>query len=817
MKKSFLKKLAFVMAFATVSTSLAPAAGVLAASTPSLNAKSKTLLLNDEDRTEYDFNVANKVKGSTYKWTTSNKKVATVDAKTGLVEAQTIGTVKITCKITLPTKKTKTLTATVTVKENIDTLTIDNPAKEAIAVGDSYNFNYDYTTVTGGKTTDKVKFEVTKGADKASIKSNGVFTATEAGEYEVVALAFQSEAKYKEYLAGKTDVVTAKSAPVTVKVVNKITEAKAVKSNTLSVKFASAVTEVKASDVVVTDVKTSVKQYVKAVTVSADKKSIEIELYNALTSGNTYALVANVDKTEMKAEINFVKGAVAKIEASSQVVKAYNASTNPYGSKIAYKVFDANGLDITADTAVSYESSIAFDADGRINLANGVIAYVYIVYTDYTTGTQVRSNQIVVTGSDAVANAMNIYTIVDSASDINWNSTNSTVPMYSSKTMFVQITDQYGVKKNAVNGTDVKFVSLDPSILVIDEVTGLITPIATGTGYVKIVSGELNKVVPVTVQAASYAASISAPGSAQGSMTGAAAGLNNPGFEVAIKDQYGNNIGPNNVTFTLSSGSTNVLAEFATANAEVTYNRGTWSTWYSFTPVNPGTVYLKVSCGSLPVKYVAITVTANDTVQTGHTLSGVKELNIDKHYVPTASGDATTTVEVYTKNKNNERIAAVTGSDVSIKIVKPNGWETKTVTGGSFDLDVTDAFINHTTGTYTVTAFKNGVALATTTFKVVDTATAPSVTLASNTIYDGTASVANITALLNVPAGYTVSDIKYVSSNTAELSSKAFGTPAADTFGKATLYSIEVRITQTATGRVYTVAIPTATGITVTY
>jgi hypothetical protein len=797
MKKSFLKKLAFVMAFATVSTSLAPAAGVLAASTPSLSAKSKTLLLNDEDRTEYDFNIKNKVKGSTYKWTTSDKKVATVNAKTGLVEAQKTGTVKITCKITLPTKKTKTLTATVTVKENIDTLTIDNPTKEAIAVGASYNFNYDYTTVTGGKTTDKVRFEVTKGADKASIKTNGVFTATEAGEYEVVALAFQSEAKYKEYLAGNTDVVTAKSAPVTVKVVNKIAEFKAVKSNTLKVTFASTISEAKTSDYVLTDVKTSAKVYIKSATLSADKKSVDLELYSALTSGNTYALVANVDKTEMKAEVNFVKGTVAKIEAASQIILAGSPAS------IVYTVYDENGLDITADTRVAFESTIAFDSNNKLSLGNGVIAYVTIVYTNVTNGQQIRSSQFVVTGSNSVANAINAYTVVSTLSDVNWNSTNATIALGSTKYMYVQTIDQYNVKATATNGSQVTFESLDPSIAVVDKVTGKVTAVKEGTALVKITSGSISKIVTIVVQATAKAANIDAPTLVSGSMTGA--GLNNPGVWMPIKDQYNNNFGPNTVKFEVVEGA-GVLTEFATANATQIYTRAYDNCWYGFTAAKAGTTVLKVTSGDLTAKYITVVVTENDPVQTGFVLGDVKDLNIDKHYNASASGDKDTTVKVYAVNKNGEKVVAASGSDISIKVTKPDGSTTTAVTGGSLYLSVASAPISHTTGTYTVVAYQNGVAIATKTFVVSDSASAPAVTLKSNTITGGNASLAGFQNIVSVPTGYTVIDVEYVSGDSSQLSDKVFGTAAADVVGTGVLYNVKVQV-KGADNRIYTVAL----------
>lgn len=75
--------------------------------------KSKLSLESDE---VFDINIKSKVKGSKYTWTTSNKKIATVNKKNGIVTAVKKGKAVITCKITLPDGSTKTLKANVTVK-----------------------------------------------------------------------------------------------------------------------------------------------------------------------------------------------------------------------------------------------------------------------------------------------------------------------------------------------------------------------------------------------------------------------------------------------------------------------------------------------------------------------------------------------------------------------------------------------------------------------------------------------------------------------------------------------------------------------------
>ena len=287
MKKNFLKKLAFTMAFATAFTALSPAAGVFAAAKPSLTVGKTLTLLLGTDRAENDINVKNKVKGSKYAWSTSNKAVATVD-KNGVVVAKKTGTAKVTLKITLPTKKTQTLTTTVNVKDNIKEVAINNAPEKAIKVGEEYDFNRTIVSTFGGnKKAHKgaiTRWEiVSENKEKATINDAGVFVAEEAGEYEIVAISFQSKAKYADYLKGK-DTVTAKSESVKVKVENTITSFKAVKSNTLEVTFASAIEKADLANYVLVDTKTSQKVYAKNATLSADKKVVTLELYNPLTN-----------------------------------------------------------------------------------------------------------------------------------------------------------------------------------------------------------------------------------------------------------------------------------------------------------------------------------------------------------------------------------------------------------------------------------------------------------------------------------------------------------------------------------------------------
>lgn len=393
MKKNFLKKLAFTMAFATVFTSLAPAAGVFAASKPSLNVGKKLTLLLGTEREEFDINVKNKVSGSKYEWTTSNKKVATVD-KAGVVEGQAVGSAKVTLKITLPTKKTATLSTTVDVKDNIKEVAINNAPEKALKVNEEYDFNRTIVETFGGNTKAH-KGAVTRwflnDTKTATISDSGVFKATEAGEYEVTAKSFQSEAKYKEFLADatKTDLVTATSETVKVKVVPSIVDVKQVNATKVNVTFDADMSKVVTKDnlkVYSIVSGTKVTSLVKEVKFDEAGKVATVEMYVAFNGGTDYAVVYEAMEgtfTAAKAEVS----AVAKIEFT------FNEIVYTEGAKaLEVKLLNADGVDITTPALkdrVTYalENNVGYlspSPDNKLTLfAKGDVAVVKATFHTY--------------------------------------------------------------------------------------------------------------------------------------------------------------------------------------------------------------------------------------------------------------------------------------------------------------------------------------------------------------------------------------------------------------------------------------------------
>ena len=72
----------------------------IASADTEIGLNSDELTLNIDDT--YNINITNKVRGSKYRWTTTDKSIASVNSKNGIVKAISNGAVSIYCEITLP-------------------------------------------------------------------------------------------------------------------------------------------------------------------------------------------------------------------------------------------------------------------------------------------------------------------------------------------------------------------------------------------------------------------------------------------------------------------------------------------------------------------------------------------------------------------------------------------------------------------------------------------------------------------------------------------------------------------------------------------
>jgi len=169
-----------------------PNTTISAAATPTIPKLTKTSA-DILEKASLDLNVKNKIKGSAYTWSTSNKKIATVDKK-GIVKGVKKGTAVITCSVKAPAR-TYQLTCKVTIRKTATSVKINNKVT-ALNLGQAYDLN---TTLKPSTSNDLITWT---GSNKkiAVPDKNGRFTTLKTGTVKITAKA----------LGGKSDSVTIK-------------------------------------------------------------------------------------------------------------------------------------------------------------------------------------------------------------------------------------------------------------------------------------------------------------------------------------------------------------------------------------------------------------------------------------------------------------------------------------------------------------------------------------------------------------------------------------------------------------------------------
>jgi hypothetical protein len=168
----------------TPSTTMSAAATT---ATPKLTKTSADIL----EKGSLDLNIKSKIRNSTYTWSTSNKKIATVD-KMGVVKGVKQGTAVITCSVKAPTKTYK-LTCKVSIRKAATSIEINNKVT-ALNLGQSYNLNI---TRKPSASNDPITWAVSNKKIAVPDK-NGKFTALKTGTVKLTA----------KTLGGKRDSVT---------------------------------------------------------------------------------------------------------------------------------------------------------------------------------------------------------------------------------------------------------------------------------------------------------------------------------------------------------------------------------------------------------------------------------------------------------------------------------------------------------------------------------------------------------------------------------------------------------------------------------
>lgn len=187
LKKTVKRLAGLMMAFVLVAAALAPAYGAPTQRAFSLNADEVTIVVGKS----FNFNINNKVKGSTYEWSVTNEEVARVNER-GIVTGVGKGSTHVTCRIKVD-GKTYLLRGKVNVLKPAVKVNITNPV-ETLDVGEYYRLR---TEMIPKGATDILTW-TSSNEDIVRVDQDGSFVGVESGE---VTLTVTS-------VSGRSDSVT---------------------------------------------------------------------------------------------------------------------------------------------------------------------------------------------------------------------------------------------------------------------------------------------------------------------------------------------------------------------------------------------------------------------------------------------------------------------------------------------------------------------------------------------------------------------------------------------------------------------------------
>lgn len=317
--KNFAKKLALFLALAMVVTVLTP-------STINVSAASKITLKSGAAAPASVYaghSYVLKVAGTTCKFYSSNKSVATIGLTTGKFKPVAPGTVKITAK----NKKTGKTVATksFTVLQRATAVTSDPAELYLGAVGDTATLKAVKTPATS---TDVVKFFTADKTIATVGMTSGKVTAKAEGKTTISVYAMATKATSKSSKYNKVATVNVFVGPYMASAVQTST-------TTMDLTFKADLKEVKATDFTVTNDATKVTYPVKDAKISAtDAKVVTITTYSDIKDGGNYT----VSYAKTSAQFKATDGVVAGIAIDPTTV------TVKKETKINVVAKDANGV-----------------------------------------------------------------------------------------------------------------------------------------------------------------------------------------------------------------------------------------------------------------------------------------------------------------------------------------------------------------------------------------------------------------------------------------------------------------------------------------
>lgn len=711
MKKNFLRNLAGVLSLALVVTSAAPAtAGAATLKTFAVN-KSSVVVYLQHAVYKNSFNLdALKLADNALTWTSSNKAVATVSTY-GNVVGKKVGTANITLKKAGYAPKV----VKVVVKDDAKSVTINNAPAE-IAIGDTFDLNETVVGLAGGASSNAVSYTVDD-ATIASVSAAGVVTPIKAGTIKVTATTKASNG-----------TVTATSAPVSIKIVNKMSAVSQKSYNTISVAFTGVVKDVvKAGDFTVKNASSLMIQAVKAVTFSTDGKTAYLELYAGLTNEKTYDVTFN----------GVTKSLVANVGTPASVVITGKDITYATATKFDVKLFDANGIEVDYD---AYKANLSLSTDkGYLNgteltlYSIGDVATVKGVYHTYKYDTAGKEVTFETTAKFTAVKvvAKEVTTIVSTVTKTtpDWTKVNDTVALndtgVNARKLYAKVT--YTDKSEA---TGLKYESTDSTKLIVG-LDGALLPVSVGVVVVKVLDAN-NAVlgtVNVTVGAERKATTVSLDKTTL-TLSNASTLNDTQKVKITVKDQYGAEMTDTAATVDTSSTGSKVAPAVTISGNEVSFNGAQFAAGsYVYTITYKGMAQ-------------SLTVVVKAPVTNVSAASIKLNLSVTDKNLAYASGDALVLiaqdVNLASYDANGVKIANL-GAGYTYSIKKADG--TDVVTGQSlatdFNLRYNEVGTNYVkqiaAGTYTVVAYYGTAVVDSAQFTVTNTQALPTAVQVGNT------------------------------------------------------------------------------------
>ncbi len=534
--KSIFKKIAFVLALAMVVTML-PAKAVAAAESDGPQMY-KTLLLyldsGNGEGSDITGTFKNERYASVWNWKengytevtfeSKNPDVATVNGK-GKVTAVKVGKTTVTATFTGDDADTVVKECVVTVKRNAAKVGLSSDSAKQVeagfAAGEKVQLtavrkdaegNTEWNKTMRDYTTDSIRFSSSNEEVFKVTKTTGMLTAVGEGEATLKIWAVQSEGKDAvtgEYPAGV-------SKEYTVKVYNAgLLSVKQLSTDTVAITCGNADTAAAiAKDIAKLDVQymlgeNPIKTYVKSATVDgADNKIVNVTLYSAMNKGVIYKFTYDETTVELTA---VDPDAIASIRIVTTQAKVQEET------EIKVEFLDANGVVINPGT-----NALTFSAEGSSDYSLypvGNKGYIYFfeagktahVTATYDMGWDEKGNKL----PDKTASATIVSKVASDADNMVGYAaagvgakasdlTYTTGVLNVVKDESIQLYAKYTVKNFdgststyfnvSSDGGQVeagnfyfKYVSTNDAVVLVDELTGVMYPVANNGGTAQII------------------------------------------------------------------------------------------------------------------------------------------------------------------------------------------------------------------------------------------------------------------------------------------------------------------------------------------